>query len=62
MLPVDALYENGLLRPAHPLDLSPGERVSVIVMRQLESSLWDRERLGAAEADDLETAIGDTDD
>jgi hypothetical protein len=32
------------------------------MMQELEAALWDRDRLGAAEADDLESSIGDTDD
>src|SRR5688572_3959429 len=34
MRPVEALYENGMLRPAKPLNVRQGERVAVIVVRQ----------------------------
>jgi len=47
MRPVEALYENGLLRPAKPLNLRPGERVGVIVVRQADPSRWDLVRLAA---------------
>lgn len=56
MRPVEALYENGLLKPAKPLNLRPGERVGLIVVRRSEPSRWDLERLGAAGAEDIELA------
>ncbi len=49
MGPVDALYENGSLRPVAPLPLRPGERVSVIVMRKPDASRWDRSRFQASD-------------
>lgn len=36
MRPVDALYENGLLRPVSPLPLRSGERVALIVVRRAD--------------------------
>ncbi len=62
MRPVEASYENGLLRPAKPLNLRPGERVGVIVVRQADPSRWDLVRLaaGSAEDDDLAAAGLDT--
>jgi predicted DNA-binding antitoxin AbrB/MazE fold protein len=56
MRPVEALYENGLLRPAKPLNLRPGERVALIVVRHSEPSRWDLARLSAREAEDVELA------
>ncbi len=56
MRPVEALYENGLLRPAKPLNLRQGERVALIVVRRSEPSRWDLTRLGSAEAEDTELA------
>ena len=56
MRPVEALYENGLLRPAQPLNLRPGERVALIVVRHSEPSRWDLARLSAREAEDVELA------
>ena len=56
MGPVDALYENGLLRPVAPLSLRPGERVSVIVVRKADPDRWDLSRLGAQSDDDLALA------
>jgi predicted DNA-binding antitoxin AbrB/MazE fold protein len=56
MRPVEALYENGLLRPAKPLNLRPGERVALIVVRHSEPSRWDLARLSTREAEDVELA------
>ena len=56
MRPVDALYENGLLRPVSPLPLRSGERVAVIVVRRPDSSRWDVARLAAHADDDLALA------
>ncbi len=42
---VEAHYENGVLRPAEPLGLRPGERVNLIVMRHPSPSRWDLARL-----------------
>jgi predicted DNA-binding antitoxin AbrB/MazE fold protein len=56
MRPVEALYENGLLRPAKPLNLRPGERVALIVVRHSEPLRWDLARLSAREAEDVEFA------
>ena len=56
MGPVDALYENGLLRPVAPLSLRPGERVSVIVVRKADPQRWDLMRLGAQSDDELALA------
>ena len=56
MRPVDALYENGLLRPVSPLPLRSGERVALIVVRRLDSRRWDSARLVAHGDDDLALA------
>ena len=56
MGPVDALYENGLLRPVAPLPLRPGERVSVIVVRKADPNRWDLVRLAAHSDDELALA------
>jgi predicted DNA-binding antitoxin AbrB/MazE fold protein len=61
MRPVEALYENGLLRPAKPLNLRPGERVGVIVVRQADPSRWDLARLTATSTDDTELAAAGLD-
>jgi len=45
MRPVDALYENGLLRPVSPLPLRSGERVALIVVRRPDPRRWDVARL-----------------
>ena len=65
MRPVQALYENGILRPAKPLNLRPGERVGVIVVRQPDPMRWDLERLAANPDEDLALAsvgLSDWDD
>jgi predicted DNA-binding antitoxin AbrB/MazE fold protein len=61
MRPVEALYENGLLRPAKPLNLRPGERVGLIVVRQADPSRWDFARLASASAEDDELATAGLD-
>ena len=53
MGPVDALYENGVLRPVSPLPLRSGERVALIIVRRPDSRRWDFTRLGAHGEDDL---------
>ena len=55
MRPVDALYENGLVRPVSPLPLRSGECVALIVVRRPDSSRWDFTRLADAD-DDLALA------
>jgi predicted DNA-binding antitoxin AbrB/MazE fold protein len=59
--PVEALYENGILRPAKPLNLRPGERVGVIVVRQPDRARWDLTRL-ASQNEDGELAAAGLDD
>lgn len=54
--PVDALYENGLLRPVSPLPLQSGERVTVIVARRADAARWNAARLAAHGDDDLALA------
>jgi predicted DNA-binding antitoxin AbrB/MazE fold protein len=52
MGPIEARYDNGLLRPETPLALEQGERVALIVVRHSEKKRWDLDRLaktGAAE-------------
>jgi predicted DNA-binding antitoxin AbrB/MazE fold protein len=56
MRPVDAFYEDGILRPVSPLPLRSGERVALIVVRRPDSSRWDYTRLGAHGNDDLALA------
>jgi predicted DNA-binding antitoxin AbrB/MazE fold protein len=60
--PVEALYENGILRPAKPLNLRPGERVGVIVMRQPDSARWDLARLASFQSEDADLASAGLDD
>ena len=56
MGPVDALYENGMLRPVSPLPLRSGERVALIVIRKADASRWDSAKLAAHAGDDLALA------
>lgn len=53
---VEASYENGLLRPEHPLPLRPGERVGLILIRRPDPSRWDLGRLAAGGVDDAAMA------
>jgi Protein of unknown function DUF104 len=62
MRPVDAFYENGLLRPVSPLPLRSGERVAVIVVRRPDPRRWDVDRLAAHGDDDLALAEAGLDD
>jgi predicted DNA-binding antitoxin AbrB/MazE fold protein len=52
MRAVEALYEDGLIRPKTPLALRPGEKVSVIVVRRADPARWDLDRLGKAGQDE----------
>lgn len=54
--PVEALYENGTLKPAKPLNLRQGERVAAIVVRQPDASLWHLARLAAQPSEDEDLA------
>ena len=56
MRPIDALYENGVLRPVSPLSLRSGERVGLIVVRRPDPSRWDLSRLAKHGDDDLALA------
>jgi predicted DNA-binding antitoxin AbrB/MazE fold protein len=60
--PVEALYENGFLSPAKPLNLRPGERVGLIVVRHADPSRWDLARLAATGADDADLTAAGLDD
>jgi predicted DNA-binding antitoxin AbrB/MazE fold protein len=62
MASVEAEYENGVLRPATPLRLRPGERVHIIVQRQPDASRWDLERLASVSDDDRELAAAGLDE
>jgi predicted DNA-binding antitoxin AbrB/MazE fold protein len=62
MRPVEALYENGTLKPAKPLNLRQGERVAVIVVRQPDASRWDIARLAAQSGEDEDLASQGLDD
>ncbi len=58
MKPVEASYENGLLKPAKPLPLAEGEHVKLIVVRQPDPKRWDLTRIASA-ADDEDLALAE---
>lgn len=45
MRPIEAVYEDGLLKPEAPLALMQGERVSLFIVRHSDPKRWDLERL-----------------
>lgn len=49
MRAIEALYEEGLLKPEKPLALRPGERVALIVIRHSDPRRWDLERLALSD-------------
>jgi predicted DNA-binding antitoxin AbrB/MazE fold protein len=49
---VEALYENGLLRPTRPLKLRQGEKVGLIVLRHPDPARWDLRRLAQGAPED----------
>ena len=54
---VEALYQNGVLRPAERLGLRSGERVNLIVVRRPDPARWDLARLArTGNGDDLTLA------
>jgi lipopolysaccharide/colanic/teichoic acid biosynthesis glycosyltransferase len=55
MRSVEARYEDGVLKPTEPLNLKPGERVRLVVLRRSDPSRWNLARL-ADEAQPAETA------
>ena len=52
MRAVEALYENGLLKPTRPLKLRQGEKVGLIVVRHPDAARWDLKRLAQSAAED----------
>jgi predicted DNA-binding antitoxin AbrB/MazE fold protein len=52
MRPIEALYEDGLLKPKTPLPLRPGERVGVILLRHPDPKRWNLERLAKVGRDE----------
>jgi predicted DNA-binding antitoxin AbrB/MazE fold protein len=54
MRPVEARYEEGVLKPAEPLPLRSGERVGVIVLRLPDPNRWDLARLARTPPDEEE--------
>jgi predicted DNA-binding antitoxin AbrB/MazE fold protein len=52
MRPVEARFEDGVLKPEQPLGLRPGERVRVLVLRRSDPARWDLDRIGAEAQED----------
>lgn len=57
---IDATYENGVLKPAHPLPLTENERVRVTVERGCPP-VWERIAALTADASDEELGKPPTD-
>jgi len=60
--PIEAQFENGLLRPAEPLPLRHGERVGVIVLRRADPRRWNLARLARGASDDATLAAAGLDE
>jgi predicted DNA-binding antitoxin AbrB/MazE fold protein len=56
VIPVEAEYKDGVLRPIKPLALRSGERVRLIVLRKPDPARWDLSRLTATSHEDDELA------
>ena len=56
MRPVEAHYADGALRPTTPLQLRPGERVGIIVIRCPDTTRWDLARIGQTALEDATLA------
>jgi predicted DNA-binding antitoxin AbrB/MazE fold protein len=61
MRSIVASYENGLLKPAHPLPLSPGEKVEILFVRKPDLTRWDLERLAVHGVNDHELSVAGLD-
>ena len=59
MRPVEARYEDGVLKPGKPLPLRPGDRVGLILVHRPDPARWDLQRLAAgAEEDEALASAG----
>lgn len=58
MRPVEALFEDGTLKPAKPLNLRQGERVALIVVRRPDAARWDLARLASNREDEELATLG----
>lgn len=59
--PVEARYEDGLLKPERPLPLRAGERVGLILLRRPDSDRWDLGRLSSTAHEDESLAAAGLD-
>ena len=59
---IEAEFDNGVLRPLRRLQLRPGERVGIVVVRRPDAARWDLARLSKAVSADeeilAETGLG----
>lgn len=49
---VNARYEDGVLKPEGQLDLRPGERVRLLLLRRSDPARWDLTRLASEPRED----------
>lgn len=56
MRPVEARYEEGVLKPTQPLPLRSGERVGLVVLRLPDPERWNMARLARATGEDADMA------
>lgn len=56
MGPIEAVYEDGVLRPLRPLGFRPGEHVALTVARRSDPGRWNLDRLAAHPMADLDMA------
>ena len=52
MQPIDAEFRDGVLKPAKPLHLRPGERVRLVVIRKADPLRWNLDRLAQTNGDE----------
>lgn len=63
MRPVEARYEDGILKLEKPLPLRPGECVGIILIRRPDPARWDLARIAAvAGNEDVELSTSGLDD
>jgi predicted DNA-binding antitoxin AbrB/MazE fold protein len=61
MRSIEAQFEDGVLKPTERLDLRPGERVRLLVLRLSDRSRWDMKRLASAPDEDVELGLAGLD-
>ena len=56
---INARYEDGVLKPEERLDLRPGERVRLVLLRRSDPARWDLKRLASEPDEDRALAEAD---